>query len=70
MLAETESRIIPPAETQSVQQTILDYDNIDNLEETFSGYGTSHEVNGITIQKALIGPLPKANRVKIEKSKR
>ena len=34
------------------------YDNIDRLEETLSGAGTSHRVNGIAVQRGFIGPLP------------
>ena len=37
------------AKTQSNQRAILVYDNIDRLEETLSGSGTSHRVNKIAI---------------------
>ena len=36
--------------------TTLAWDNIDRLEETLSGSGTSHRVNGIAIQAQFIGP--------------
>jgi hypothetical protein len=36
--------------------TMLAWDNIDNLEETLSGLGTSHRVNGIAIQRRVEGP--------------
>ena len=38
------------------------------MEETFCGFATSHKINGITIHREFIEPLPKINRVKIEKS--
>ena len=69
-LAETESHIALPAESQSNQKTILDYENMDCLEETFCGSRTSHKINGITIHIEFIEPLPKVNRVqRNEKSK-
>ena len=43
---------------------------MDCLEETFSGSGTSHKINEITIHREFIEPLPKVNRAKIEKSKK
>lgn len=36
--------------------TTLPYDNIDRLEETLSGGGTSYRVNGIAIQQGFFGP--------------
>ena len=39
-------------------QVSLVYDNIDRLEETLSGADTSHRVNGIVIQKKVIGSEP------------
>ena len=44
------------------------YDNIDRLEETLSGGGTTHRVNGIAIQKAFIGPLLPPVPVEISKT--
>ena len=38
--------------------TTLAWDNIDRLEETISGEGTSHRVNGIAVQPKVEGPLP------------
>ena len=61
---------ILPAGIQTNVQVCLVFDNIDRLEETLSGDGTTHRVNGIAIQEAFIGPLqiqPKAN---IERSKK
>ena len=65
-LAEAESCIVLPAETQSHQQTILIYNNIDFLEETFSRSGTSHNMK-LLFKEHLLDPL---NRVKIEKSQK
>ena len=45
------------AKTQSNERPILAYDNIDRLEETFNGPGTSHRVNKIAIQRVFIEPL-------------
>ena len=50
--------------------TTLAWDNIDRLEETLSGGGTSHRVNGIAVQRKLIGPLPDRRTPIVEKSKR
>lgn len=38
--------------------TTLAWDNIDRLEETLSGEGSSHRVNGIAVQARIIGPQP------------
>jgi hypothetical protein len=38
--------------------TTLAWDNINRLEETISGEGTSHRVNGIAVQAKVIGPQP------------
>ena len=50
--------------------TTLAWDNIDWLEETLTGKGTSHKVNGIAVQARIYGPqLPIANLPCIEKKK-
>ena len=61
--------VVLPEEVQIGQPTTLVYDNIDRLEETLSGSGTSHRVNGITIQKGFIGPLPLKKYISIPKTK-
>ena len=38
--------------------TTIAWDNIDNCEETLTGAGTSHRVNGIAIQCTVQGPQP------------
>ena len=48
---------IPRGIKPNVQVTLA-YDNIDRLEETLGGGGTSHRVNGIIIQPRAFGPLP------------
>ena len=50
--------------------TTLAWDNIDRLEETLTGGGTSHRVNGIAVQRKLIGPLPPRRVQPVEKSKK
>ena len=58
-LADVETRIPIPAENQTSQETTFIYDNIDHLEETFSGSAASYRLNTITIPKVTIGPLLK-----------
>ena len=50
--------------------TTLVHDNIDRVEETLSGGGTSHRVNSIAIQPKFIGPLPLREQQLIQRSKR
>ena len=46
------------------------WDNIDRLEETLSGKGTSHRVNGIVVQARVYGPhIPKQALPEIAKNK-
>ena len=47
----------------------LVWDNIDFLEETASGAGTSHRVNGIIIQQKVYGPHLEKVQPLIEKKK-
>ena len=51
----TNSDLIPE-EIQPNQQASMVYEKFDCLEETPSGAGTTHRVNGIVIQKAFIRP--------------
>ena len=62
--------VILPDEIHIYHPTTLVYDNIDRLEETLSGTGTSHRINGIAIQKGFIGPLPSRKRTYVPKTKR
>ena len=50
--------------------TTLVWDNIDRIEETLSGGGTSHRVNGIVIQPKFIGPELPRKKENLERSKR
>ena len=49
-------------------ETTLAFDNIDRLEETLSGGGTSHRVNGIAIQPETEGPRLQRDMYPIVKS--
>ena len=42
--------------TQPYLLTTLAWDNIDRLEETLRGKGTSHRVNYIAVQASVVGP--------------
>ena len=48
--SEDEVAVILPSNIYPGVPTTLAFDNIDRLEETLSGSGTSHRVNGIVIQ--------------------
>ena len=47
--------------------TTLAWDNIDRLEETTSGEGTSQRVNRIAVQPRIIGPMPQGEAKTIKK---
>ena len=68
-IGPTQRVVIPP----SIQPNVfanLAWDNIDRLEETPTGKGTSHRVNGIVVQAKVFGPfLPRAELPHIEKKK-
>lgn len=64
-----QSPILPEAIKPNVF-TNLAWDNIDRLEETLTGEGTTHRVNGIAIQPRVYGPhLPQAALPVIPKRK-
>ncbi|KAK7143952.1 hypothetical protein R3I93_014956 [Phoxinus phoxinus] len=54
-------RVVLPASIKPHVFTNLAWDNIDRLEETLTGKGTSHRVNGIVVQANLYGPHPSRN---------
>ena len=55
-LASTPENSIPlPGNIKPYISTTLAWDNVDRLEETLSGEGTSHRVNGIAIQARHFG---------------
>ena len=62
-LASTPENSIPlPGNIKPYISTTLAWDNVDRLEETLSGEGTSHRVNGIAIQARHFGPdLPRVD---------
>ena len=49
---------ILPGTIQPYVFTNLAWDNIDRLEETLTGGGTTHRVNGIAVQPRVFGPHP------------
>lgn len=65
----TEQAVIP-RNIQPYIFTNLAWDNIDRLEETLTGKGTSHRVNGIAVQANVFGPhLPRAAVASVKKTK-
>ena len=65
------SEIPLPDNIQPHVSTTLAWDNIDRLEETLSGEGTSHRVNGIAVQVKHFGPqLPPESSTHIVKTKK
>ena len=59
-----------PQTIQPCVFTTLAWDNIDRLEETLTGGGTTHRVNGIIIQPRVYGPhLPSAQLPAVQKKK-
>jgi hypothetical protein len=59
-----------PQGTHPLIPTVLAYDNIDALEETLSGAGTSHRVNGIIVQPTVSSCAPARQPVADKKDKR
>ena len=60
-----------PQGFESRQPTVLVYDNIDFLEETLSGAGTTHHTNGIMFQLAPSGStITRTRKVKVPGSKK
>ncbi|XP_076121490.1 uncharacterized protein LOC143102032 [Alosa pseudoharengus] len=63
-------RVVLPASIKPHVFTNLAWDNIDRLEETLTGKGTSHRVNGIVVQANFYGPhLSRTDFPHIEKQK-
>ena len=56
MAKASDSRVLLPENFQPYVSATLAWDNIDRLEETLSGEGTSHRVNGIIVQPKVYGP--------------
>ena len=63
-------RVALPASIKPYVFTNLAWDNIHRLEETLTGKGTSHRVNGIVVQPNTFGPhLPRVEFPRTEKLK-
>lgn len=56
--SDLNSRVSLPSSINPYVFTNLAWDNVDRLEETLSGKGTSHRVNGIVIQPRVFGTDP------------
>lgn len=71
-MASTPDNNVPlPENIQQHISTTLAWDNIDRLEETLSGAGTSHRVNVIAVQARHYGPnLPREPKAELGKSRK
>lgn len=70
-LSATPENTVPlPESIKPYISTSLAWDNIDRLEETLSGGGTSHRVNGIAVQARHFGPHLPPLEMTIAKSKK
>ena len=58
LAATSNQSVILPQHIQPYLFTNLAFDNIDHLEETLIGGGTSHCANGIAVQPRVFGPHP------------
>lgn len=58
LASSLDERVSLPASIKPHVFTNLAWDNIDRIEETLSGKGTSHRVNGIVVQPRVFGPDP------------
>ena len=66
--SQTDETVALPQQIRPLVPTTVAFDNIDRLEETLSGAGTSHRVNGIVVQPAVYGPfLPQPTSTPMEK---
>jgi len=64
----SEQGIAIPSKIHPNVFTTLAWDNIDRIEETLSGGGTSHRVNGIAVQPKFIGPQLPQQRTSVKKT--
>ncbi len=62
--------VVLPSTVHPCVPTTLAFDNIDRLEETLSGEGTSHRVNGIIVQPTVAVALSQNNKTQITKEKK
>ena len=56
MASSDNARTLLPEDIHPHVFTTMALDNIDLLEETVTGHGTSHRVNGIIVQPTVYGP--------------
>ena len=56
LATDSNQRVVLPASIKPHVFTNLAWDNIDRLEETLTGKGPSHRVNGIVVQANVYGP--------------
>lgn len=68
-LAATSEGVVLPENTFPHLFTTMAWDNIDILEETLTGAGTSHRVNGIIVQPTVCGPHQQVALPTVEKKK-
>ena len=70
LAASLNQRVVLPASIKPYVFTNLAWGNIDRLEETLTGKGTSYRVNGIAVQPKVCGPhflrdqLPRIEKIK------
>lgn len=70
LAASLNKTVVLPASIKPHVFTNLAWDNIDRLEETLTGKGMSHRVNGMAVQAKVYGPhLPSSELPRIEKLK-
>jgi hypothetical protein len=70
MAASQDEQAVIPTNIHKHVFTNLAWDNIDRLEETLTGKGTSHRVNGIAVQPKIYGPhLPDITPTTMKKTK-
>lgn len=69
-LSASGSDIALPSNIHPGVFTTLAWDNIDRLEETISGEGTSHRVNGIAVQAKTVNPVPVQPMPTVAKTKK
>jgi len=65
-----ENKLALPSWANPCIPTVLAFDNIDRQEETLSGAGTSHRVNGIVVQPQSLSCTPERNSTVDKKEKR
>lgn len=70
LATEEEDGVALPTNVFQSIPTVLAYDNIDRQEETLSGKGTSHRVNGIVVQSQDAVANPSRPKPEIQKEKK